>query len=214
VGEAARERVGTCVCGGAVVRERGTYGWHLATCDDCRRVWDDWDLLYLACSLSTWEGDRTRCRVCNGPFPTKRNTRYCSPKCSEDGAGQHIWAIASKLARRRDRWACVVCGQKEGWVVKPIRHPTNVTDRETWETRPLYGMSHPGLRRLDSTGKRARLHVHHRSPVDRGLPYNGYGSGCQHHLDGLVTLCGPCHVQAHALLRGKAQAEQLAILPE
>lgn len=64
----------------------------------------------------------------------------------------------------------------------------------------------------------ATLVVHHVWPVaGRG----GYDDGCQHHLDGLLTLCEPCHVAEHRWLdrvlavrsvdRHLAVVEQLAL---
>lgn len=53
--------------------------------------------------------------------------------------------------------------------------------------------------------------VHHLVPVrERG----GYGAGCQHHQDNLVTLCHAHHVEADAARRraAKGEATQLSLL--
>ena len=41
--------------------------------------------------------------------------------------------------------------------------------------------------------KERGLQVHHKTPVNgkHGM------SGCHHHLDGLLTLCKPCHLLQH-----------------
>lgn len=116
---------------------------------------------------------------------TGRRTRWCSNECANAFGRNHWWSAASAAAKRRDSHRCVECGSGPGAI-----------DTGEWAS----------VRR-----KPVRLEVHHRVPVlgrhDK--------SGCHHHLDGLVTLCAPCHLDAHRELRERERVSdgQLQITP-
>lgn len=131
-----------------------------------------WTLQLLPdCPLSTWEGDKTRCRWCNAELP-KRRTVWCSDECSTAFSANHFWNVSSWAARRRDEQQCVICR----------RDPLVVYEEMLAQGTPRY-----------FARRYLILQVHHMTPVlgKHGEP------GCRHHLDGLETLCLFHHVERH-----------------
>lgn len=66
------------------------------------------DPMMLACSLSTWSGDKARCRLCDAPLPM-RASRWCSYSCRMRAYREHWWNVASD-AVKRDVAKCERCG--------------------------------------------------------------------------------------------------------
>lgn len=88
-----------------------------------------------------------------------------------------------ELPARRRRWCSDTCGRAHA-------------DNHTWPAARQVALDRDGYRCVEC-GSGLELHVHHRVPVgDRG-----YGPGCQHHVDGLVTLCRAHHLDEHAWAR-------------
>lgn len=115
--------------------------------------------------------------VCNrcGTRLTGRRTQWCSSACESVLRENHDWNLARRAARKRDGNKCVRCGHTGiprvfvGHVDAPpeIRTPA-------WSSR---------------NSREWGLEVNHMTPREG----RGYGWGCAHHLDGLETLCKPCH---------------------
>lgn len=137
------------------------------------------DAQLRACTASAWEGDPSRCRWCNGEL-SGRQLRWCG-SCSNEFAVNHWWTSARRRARKRDGFACVRCGAKEG-------HDES------------------GEIRRGRDGKPVILQVHHRVQI---LGRHGE-TGCHHHLEGLETLCTVCHLEEHHGTR-KPTYDQLSI---
>lgn len=62
---------------------------------------------FLACTLSEWGGDPTRCRWCD--LPLWGHKTFCCLECKRQAVENHAWATAKLRVRLRDR-GCVGCG--------------------------------------------------------------------------------------------------------
>lgn len=132
----------------------------------------------LSCELSSWEGRARCCRWCNAEL-SGRKQRWCSSECANENGRNHWWTYARHAALRRDESRCVQCAAEGvdlgiGARGLQVHHMTALhtlmIDVKTWM----------GNDDVFSTRR-----VHHSD------------GGCWHHLDGLVTLCKPCHLAAH-----------------
>lgn len=64
---------------------------------------------YLACALSEWRGDDSRCRWCDSPLYGRKS--FCTLECKRQAVENHAWATAKSRVRLRDR-RCVRCGSR------------------------------------------------------------------------------------------------------
>lgn len=62
--------------------------------------------MLLACSESRWNGDKERCRWCDGAL-TGRQLRWCSDECVREYGRDHWWTAAAPAAKLRDGHRCV-----------------------------------------------------------------------------------------------------------
>lgn len=99
-----------------------------------------------------------------------------------DHAGRCSWCGAP-LPGRRTRWCSDTCGRA-------------FADNHCWTNARQAALERDGFRCRDGCVS-LDLHVHHVTPVGD----DGYSRGCQHHLDGLVTLCQGHHVEEHRFMR-------------
>jgi 5-methylcytosine-specific restriction endonuclease McrA len=115
--------------------------------------------------------------VCNrcGSRLSGRRTQWCSRECETEFRQNHDWNLARRAARKRDGNRCIRC-KSDGIPMIFIGQPAGPP-----EVRPM-GWNQGANRLLG-------LEVNHVTPRVGG----GYGWGCHHHLDGLETLCVPCH---------------------
>lgn len=125
------------------------------------------------------------CRWC-GANLTGRRTRWCSDACSRAVGQNHDWSSARVAALRRDGNRCVRCGADGQWAEghafwRVLRTMAPLADRDA---------IHEALLVLIEGERAHRLEVNHLVPI-----HGKHGQwGCHHHLDGLETLCRPCHV--------------------
>lgn len=145
----------------------------------------------LACSASAWQGEPLRCRWCNDPLSGRR-VRWCSNECANANGRNHWWTSASPAARKRDG-ACVVCGHAG------VDHGVGPRGLEVHHLVPLHKLTL--VVRVWARDRQEEV-------IEERLVRHS-DSGCWHHLDGLVTLCKPHHLAAHAALR--SPDDQLAI---
>lgn len=125
------------------------------------------------------------CYRCGKVLPGQ-NRRWCSNACSILWWTNHLWTEASAKRRKMDNAMCVRCGAKGGDLL-PDAACNLCGDPWPCEQYTRSGTAH-SLHRPESL--RVLLEVNHKDPrVGRG-----YDKGCAHHLDGLETLCHPCHV--------------------
>lgn len=82
------------------------------------------------------------------------------------------------LPKGRRRWCSDECGRA-------------YSDNHSWTSARQAAKERDGFRCAEC-GASYPLEVHHKDPVGA----RGYGHGCQHHLDGLVTLCRGHHLAA------------------
>lgn len=119
--------------------------------------------------------------------------RWCSTECSDAYWSNHSWQSARAAALKRDDYRCVKCGDDAGttrkcsfWLCQRPWPCDKVGVEET-----IRGHGKPVVRRHDVVVVVGNLEVNHIEPRKGG----GYNNGCAHHLDGLETLCHPCHVE-------------------
>lgn len=137
------------------------------------------------------------CNWCGMPLPNGgRRRRWCC-----EGHGRlfwmnHAWPVARDAALRRDGYTCIRCHRRDGTVLSEAcscgrSWPCAQVDPRwgaTWEHHVVQS--------------RLSLEVNHRDP----LVGRGYRAGCAHHVDGLETLCVPCHQDVtQAQARGRRQ---------
>lgn len=99
-----------------------------------------------------------------------------------DEPGRCSWCGAALPAGRR-RW----CSDEHGRAF---------ADQHVWASARLAALERDGYRCREGCAS-LDLHVHHVTPVAG----DGYGPGCTHHLDGLVTLCRWHHEEEHRFMR-------------
>lgn len=148
-------------------------------------------------------GDGLHCDLCGSDLPRIKTgprrgpiapgRRWCSTECSETYWANHQWNLTRHAALKRDDYRCVKCGSDGG-----TRRGTCAIDQEPWpcrkagqkERRDLgsgYSFTYEHRERIEV----GALEVNHIEPRKGG----GYTNGCWHHLDGVETLCRPCHVE-------------------
>lgn len=94
------------------------------------------------------------------------------------------------IGARRRRWCSDECGRA-------------FSDNHAWTSAREAARERDGFRCQHETGYGSicgaayPLEVHHVEPVG----VRGYSNGCQHHVDGLVTLCRAHHLAADRELR-------------
>lgn len=64
------------------------------------------------CPFSLGRGLENHCDACAKPLSGRR-TRWCSNDCATLFYKNHLWSMARKVARRRDKYKCIECGSKE-----------------------------------------------------------------------------------------------------
>lgn len=154
------------------------------------------DDVLAVCELrrAPWPTPERCCVWCGNELP-KRARRWCSRECTDEFTRQHNWQWARAAALRRDGHACVRCGHQPavmeeralaalsamhliGLATIPPRHP-----------RPLLPYTVVARERHNW-----RLEVNHITPI-----LGRHGTfGCHHHIDGIETLCRPCHLDVTA----------------
>jgi hypothetical protein len=143
-----------------------------------------------ACPLSRWRGDESRCRWCDAPV-REAGSMWCSTHCEDDYRRNHWWDLARLTALARDGERCVWCG----------RGPATITEGKL-VLRALVPFGSVDTPRLWQSEAWQRFEVDCTVEVQHIQPRHGmgYGAGCHHHLDGLMTLCHRHHVEitAHA----------------
>jgi hypothetical protein len=154
------------------------------------------------CSLARWSGAGDRCRWCDGhfglagPLPGAANHvgredpgGWCSVGCADAHHRNHWWDLARLTALARDDARCIECG----------RGPASVSEGK-FLLRALISMSAVEAARLWSSGAWQRFALDCQVEVHHVVPRAGagYGSGCHHHVDGLVTLCHRHHAEITA----------------
>ena len=144
--------------------------------------------------IPEYEMDR-RCYLCGKDLPAFAR-RWCSNSHAVTWWNNHAWGEASKAALRRDDYTCRKCGVTKYVVVLGQKTLNVLTSTcrcgSPWVDgncatvgdigRPVAG-HHAVTTYVD-------LEVNHIDP----LVGKGYQNSCRHHLDGLETLCHPCHV--------------------
>lgn len=93
-----------------------------------------------------------------------------------------------ELTGRRTRWCRDECANE-------------YARNHWWSTASVMAKKRDGWRCVEC-GSQIGLEAHHLIPV---LGRHGE-SGCHHHLEGLVTLCADCHLEAHRELRERERA--------
>lgn len=149
------------------------------------------DDVLATCPLRSapWPTPAGCCAWCGNQLP-KRARRWCSRQCTDEFTRQHNWQWAREAALERDGGLCVTCRHDGTVPGEDVVHLFLVilSPRLTYADRQRsisYVRSHAPLWRLE---------VNHQEPV-RGR----HGTfGCHHHLDGLETLCHPCHLKVTA----------------
>lgn len=157
------------------------------------------------CSLSRWSRAPDRCRWCDGRFGASGPIDsiggssvygredpggWCSLACADAYHRNHWWDLARLSALARDDERCVECGRgpasiSEGkYLLRALIHMSEVEAAALWSS-PAWQRF-----RLDCS-----VEVHH-LVARHGA---GYGSGCHHHVDGLITLCHRHHVETTAV---------------
>lgn len=168
------------------------------------------------------EDGRPICRWCGWPVPKGRRT-WCSQTCIDEYLVRKNPGDARNRVFRRDRGVCAVCGidtesldeaLNHLWGRRrrhPYRHrvweePSGYEDRDLW----------PGPTEVFETLKRAMSRLGWTEVLTRTLweadhivPVVEGGGGCG--LDGLRTLCVPCHrAETAELARRRAKARRAA----
>lgn len=158
------------------------------------------DTLSIECPLVLWRGEKGRCNWCDKEL-TGRQQRWCSSLCSDAYGRNHWWGYASKAAKERDGWRCTRCGHAptEFDEAKPTIGPAPelrpfAGDLDAWR-RAMFEWRLPLKEwedRKQAHRRRTQLEVHHIAAAEGA--HNR--PSCLHHLDNLVTLCHPCHLEA------------------
>lgn len=156
-------------------------------------------------------GGRLVCARCMGRLPPGHR-RWCSPECRTDAEVRCNPGLAREHVRERDRGVCGRCGRDTAGprsARKRMRSEIESRGRCFWrendESHLWWIRVGRGLRRASITLREHTWEMEHVIPVVEG------GGLCG--LDGLVTLCIPCHRESTAELAarraraGRAQME-------
>lgn len=156
-----------------------------------------------------------RCYLCGKVLP-KGARRWCSNACSTTWWRNHLWREANAAAQKRDDYTCRHCGATK-YVTLAGTKTLNVLATTCrcgadWVGDKLSGT----CTATADIGRRVGGHyvlityvdleVNHRDP----LVGAGYANSCRHHLDGLETLCHPCHVKVTNRQRSERSEAALA----
>jgi len=105
------------------------------------------------------------------------------PKLQEVPGYCALLSCNKPLPPRRRKWCSDKC-------VKYYRRI--VDNNHDWNSARKAAKKRDGYKCVKcGKGKEAKLEVNHKTP----LVGSGYGFSCNHHLDGLETLCHSCHVE-------------------
>ncbi len=115
------------------------------------------------------------CVWCDAPL-SGRQRRWCSDRCVHAHRSNHTWSVARAAALDRDGHRCVRCGRQPANGDAPWQAADEPLELFQARVRQWHA-EHPPLE------------VNHRTPC-RG---QHSALSCAHHLDGLETLCRPCH---------------------
>ncbi len=179
----------------------------------------------MACELTRWSGEPGVCRWCSSALSGRR-TAWCSFGCEQTFRENHDWSVARVAALKRDNYACVRCG-RIGWNDLPhgLLGGTLMKRRDTRWVPPMLhidawrkaeapafavalqrehawwilGVTH------EPNNASHDLEVNHKTPVRGKRLY-----GCQHHLEGIETLCRRCHYAETAAQRRRGELGEAA----
>ena len=147
-------------------------------------------------------GDGLHCDLCGSDLPRIKSgprkglvasgRRWCSTDCSSTYWANHQWNLTRHAALKRDDYCCVKCGSDGG-----TRRGICAIDGQPWPCKKA------GQKQRESYGGMHWTVTHHERVMVGKLEVNhieprkgeGYQNGCWHHLDGVETLCRPCHVE-------------------
>lgn len=155
------------------------------------------DTLSIGCPLVQWRGEKGHCNWCDKEL-TGRQQRWCSAECSDAYGRNHWWSYASKAAKERDGNRCTSCGLPPTPFLEAKPPMPHGSDREAvnkWR-RAVWDWY-----REEIHARRNRLEVHHVVAAEG----KHSRASCVHHLDNLVTLCHPCHVEEERTKRERAR---------
>lgn len=110
-------------------------------------------------------------RVPKAARPQEQKRWFCRTECRRWWLINHQWKEARRACVKRDRETCTRCHR---------RATTSASRRRPGRIEPA------GLPNV-------ALEVNHKTPLDGRA--DGYTTGCQHHLDGLETVCTDCHAE-------------------
>lgn len=172
--------------------------WHL---DDCPHRSDTppleggehWLLHLGRCPMAFGDNRNRLCAWCGTPLPKARR-RWCSDECGDTWAQNHSWTSVRYAALVRDRHSCVRCHR--GPVAQQIVTLLScLLVGPDWRDR----LSDEQLQEWWRWNVYVAMEVNHRQPVMGRHAKNG----CWHHLDGVETLCHPCHLAETAAQRAR-----------
>lgn len=106
----------------------------------------------------------------------------------------HWWTYASHAARERDGDRCVVCGSQG------VDYGIGARGLEVHHVTPLHTLTMTVERWVYAT----------QNEVIETRRVKHADGGCWHHVDGLVTLCKPHHLEAHRAIVVATPVDQLA----
>lgn len=185
-----------------------------------------WEAELAACPLAAgpFPPAERRCDWCAATLEGRRR-RWCSDDCANAYSRNHAWTSARAAALARDR-VCQRCGSDgvhpaERWYAFLVyfcgRHPRYAPDSwRAWCRENGWYPDHVEAldayraflrRRVRPYEEAARITIdaHRRSglEVNHRVPCLGAhkAASCAHHLDGLETLCHPCHLAETARQR-------------
>lgn len=75
----------------------------------------------MSCELRPFADEKGRCARCGKDLPARR-TVWCSGECYDRDFEQHLWALAKRLALKRDCHKCVKCGAEAGFFGLEVNH--------------------------------------------------------------------------------------------
>ena len=162
---------------------------------------------------------RGRCRFCRRILTGPRTRRWCSQDCVNQALVRCHPSFARQKVRHRDKGVCAVCGLdtralKRAYkaAYQAVPYPEQTAPRWSPETgwAPVNVPDYTGWR-LETAAIRDRLRMLGFEPnrsyweMDHIIPVVEGGGFCG--LDGLRTLCVPCHKRATAALAARRAAK-------
>lgn len=157
------------------------------------------------------------CRWCRKPCkPPKRN--WCSKECIHEWQIRGDSSYAQRQVLKRDKGVCSLCGLDCTWErrrVLELWHRRNGwwrTPAGEWRRQDNPAAQHAAQLQLEELARFHRLSVArllartHLFEVDHIVPVAEGGGSCP--LEGLRTLCRPCHLGETSKLMGRIRARQ------